>query len=263
MVKFGMLKYFLTFLCLLGASIFVTSKYENYAHNSTCNRPTSGTSIAPIPDTKDSTYCVEQTKRDHPSWYLAYEIVGWPTGITVWALFLSLIVIADQTRHSARAAEATEKSVKSNQEGSRAWIGVRVYSSGEERLPSGMTPKISWEIKNSGQTPAFLTEISLKIAEVNSAMGHPDFEWEPRSIYTFIGAGHTETNGLFMTYDTYRKCQIGVKHFKVYGRIKYKDTFGHTHETGFSFHYHPNAGDHGALRPGFHQDIDPKYNYNT
>jgi hypothetical protein len=73
-----------------------------------CNEP-----VAPTkPNENHANNDVYNPERDTPRWY---GIFRWPSGITTWAVILTLAAIAVQTRETARAAAATEASVEENQ----------------------------------------------------------------------------------------------------------------------------------------------------
>lgn len=50
---------------------------------------------------------------------LAYDLLGWPQGITAWALFLTLFAIAEQTRETGKSAFATEAAARASLEQTR------------------------------------------------------------------------------------------------------------------------------------------------
>src|ERR1700691_5092812 len=98
----------LIFVCVLAVSVLVTSQHYKYAKNATnpaqdcVGAATTGVNAPkPNPDNQNS-------KWKSPGWDLVFLIFGWPSGVTVCALFLTMMVITEQTRHTAKAAKATE-----------------------------------------------------------------------------------------------------------------------------------------------------------
>ena len=104
-----MKKYILAFLLVFLASVLITSQYEKYAHDST---PPSQNSSCPAvtPSNPNQPSCNSQQPQDYPPrWLLvAYQVFGWPNGITVWALFFTLLALADQTAQTKKAANAAK-----------------------------------------------------------------------------------------------------------------------------------------------------------
>src|SRR5664279_5581796 len=50
---------------------------------------------------------IQHAERHTPSWYGFFR---WPSGTTTWAIILTLLAITEQTKQTAKAAEATQKS---------------------------------------------------------------------------------------------------------------------------------------------------------
>ncbi len=53
-----------------------------------------------------------------------YRVFGWPEGITVWALFLTLITIAEQSNETRKSAEAARDSIRLQEAGMRQWVNI-------------------------------------------------------------------------------------------------------------------------------------------
>jgi hypothetical protein len=163
-----MLKYFLGFVFLLAMSVLVTSQYERNAHNPTPHSANGGSPAITATHAPESTADAEEAERKHPAWNLAYQVIGWPIGITVWALFFTLMAIADQTRHTARAAKSTEDSVTISRETAkrqlRAYIEVIVGDAMWQEREKGYRFGALPIVRNSGQTPAYKLRFVAKAA---------------------------------------------------------------------------------------------------
>jgi hypothetical protein len=172
-----MKKYLVSFCLVLLISIFVTCQKEKHAHDAltaAANRGvgavTSGDRVQPAGDGKE-------TQGYSPNWYavVGYRVFSWPEGITVWALFLTLMVIAEQTGEVANAAKATHEQAKLmkqqidlaiNKDRARIFVHrVLIDHSflleGHEREPdrmAGLDPKIDKfhiAISNQGESKAY------------------------------------------------------------------------------------------------------------
>src|ERR1700677_3239247 len=105
-----MKKYLLGFLLAFLLSVLVTGQYEKYADNSTPPSQGGGSpTVTPgnAPQPKDNS---QKPQSYPPSWLrVSYQLFCWPNGITVWALFLTLMTIAEQTMETRKAAENAGK----------------------------------------------------------------------------------------------------------------------------------------------------------
>ena len=103
-----MKKYLLGFLSIFLISVLITSQYEKYPYDATNPSQNSGGAAVSPGNTPKTTGNPQQPQNDPPRWLrVSYQVFGWPNGITVWALFLTMMVVAEQTSQTRRAAEAT------------------------------------------------------------------------------------------------------------------------------------------------------------
>jgi hypothetical protein len=171
-----------------------------------------------------------------------------------------------------RQTKATENQVKVSHDALRAWIGIDVR---ENIFPStlglSMTdqaraimtvrpPRFEWEIKNYGQSPAFLKTVEVS----NFAYSTPTEKLEhgsPLEVNGFLGAGQSDTHILTLPDNGLSKCVAGQMFWRVSFKVVYDDAFGKEHETMFSFHYFVKQETKDPRRTGFYQDIDKSTNY--
>jgi hypothetical protein len=106
-----MLKYGAFFVLLLLVSAFVTSQHQQHSKDATAPSANSSHPTITASDAKQAKGDSEESEWYSPSGFFAYAVFGFPNGITVWALFLTMLVIAEQTRETAKSAKATERSV--------------------------------------------------------------------------------------------------------------------------------------------------------
>jgi hypothetical protein len=103
-------KYGITIAVILGCSIYVSHQDQKIRdrYEQKCAQLNAST-ISPAPHQEDCEKGAENAARHLPHWY---RVFGWPEGITTWAILLTLLVIADQTAQTRRAADATRDSVE-------------------------------------------------------------------------------------------------------------------------------------------------------
>ena len=96
--------------CDLCLTVFVTYKDEDHADRA--DQHTGGPNNARVPAVADNTHPAENkenSQRNFPRWH---PFFAWPEGITAWAIFLTLMAIAEQTKETAKAAKASQKSAE-------------------------------------------------------------------------------------------------------------------------------------------------------
>jgi hypothetical protein len=214
---------------------------------------------------------VPDTNRDTPSWYGFFR---WPNGSTTWAVILTLMAIAEQTRETARAAKATEASVEevkrqvtASHDGLRAWIAGNVTEIDPIENPLGeIYPeqrRFRWQIKNYGQTPAFIQFAAVEYSITDSPDVLDIQKAPPRAINRFLGAGMKEKNILTIRTEELNNCDLRKRFWTVVIKVKYEDAFGRPHESSASFAYYSPKGKGDPVARGFYQGTDKSTNYNT
>ncbi len=240
-----MLKYFLGFVLLLALSVFITGQYEKYAYNPASYSDKSSNAVLGPANSINPTTNAENAERDHPSWHLAYQVFGWPNGITVWALFLTLMAVADQTRHTARAAKGTEDSVAVNRETAkrqlRAYIEVVIGDAMWQERDKGYRFGAFPILKNSGQTPAYKLRFIAKAAVLPTDLPKEYLlsEAGDEAGETMVGINqpvimHAKVED-FIHDDDVQFVKNGDRDKSLYtwGVIWYQDCFGDSHQTRF------------------------------
>ncbi len=140
-----------TAVCVLAFAI--TFQHENYVKNA-AGVDRYGISLAvAAPDSPKAEDNSQQA--GEPTWaYLLYLALGWPGGVTVWALFITMIAIAEQSHFTRIAAEATNRSIDVNKTKQRAKLEL-----GIDRLQpiDGHKPQVNMRITNVGESTARIT----------------------------------------------------------------------------------------------------------
>ncbi len=167
--KIALWKYGIAVILVLGCCVYVSRQDQEARDQYEQKCSQLNASAVPLSSHhKDCDKGAENAARHLPRWY---RVFGWPEGITTWAILLTLLVIADQTAQTKRAAIAAEDAASATRRQSeiasdtakrqlRAYLCVAeacVKITANEN-PGGQ-PHVKLEaqlhIKNGGQTPAY------------------------------------------------------------------------------------------------------------
>lgn len=222
----------IAFLILL-LSVLVSVKHQQYADNPA---PDGGKQSLPVssgnaPATKDDSQKPEGTL--HPWFELAYVIIGWPNGITVWALLLTMAVIAEQTIETRRAAQATASSATSfiNKERSRLFISheitpdfvVTVRATNRGLSPARVTYKyVSSEFYKP--TEEFRPEVPRDVEIGEPPENHICNEWVLPGKATLVGECDDSFISRRENPDLYREIMDGEMIVWYFGIIRWIDS---------------------------------------
>ena len=183
-----------------------------------------------------------------PTWF---SFVRWPDGVATWAIILTLYAIAEQTRETAKAAQATEASVETGKDTAKrelrayltATVGDAIY---QERRPEDQGGDLLFECRpllvNAGQTPA--RKIQFKARSAILPIPLPKEIHLPEAPDEGVGdsiLGPQQNANMFALVDGFRrddevediKSGVGTKGLYVWGRVTYEDVFGESHYTRF------------------------------
>ncbi|SRR6266536_328471 len=109
-----MLKYLLAFAFFFGMAVFVACQDERAAQEG-AQKPehlASGAASAKS-DAQHPQQNVPDSERHLPGWYGFFR---WPNGTTTWAIILTLLAIAEQTKETAKAAKSAQESAKATRD---------------------------------------------------------------------------------------------------------------------------------------------------
>lgn len=139
-----MRKYLIWFAVLFVLSAGVTIKHEVHANQDaqTTGEHSTGSGWEKSPQADSNSSNPEHTLKG--GWDLGYLFFGWPNGITIWALVLTLFAIAEQSGETARAAEASLKQANHFAASERPWVVVTATAYGYQRFLFGAINKGSW-----------------------------------------------------------------------------------------------------------------------
>ncbi|HEY2860026.1 MAG TPA: hypothetical protein VGJ21_16515 [Terracidiphilus sp.] len=204
---------------------------------------------SPASPTEDCEKGAENAARHLPRWY---RVFSWPEGITLWAILLTLLAIAEQTNATARAATASNTAVdvalmntQAFINSERPWILVKAEQS--KRIED------TFEViaVNNGRTPAAVlssTKNHMFVDIMDLPPKIPEYG-KPDEQFRIILPGES-----FFVCDTYRLEALRNKEtdmkFRalelggyIFGSITYRDllspTNAESHETRWCFHILP------------------------
>lgn len=220
----------------------------------------------------------DQRTSEYP-WRELYAPANVPSlllfAVAIWAGYLALQTLG-AIKFQADVMEGQtiqlERQVEASHDGLRAWIGIDVR---ENKFPTTLAlnmidqisglftpspPRFEWEIKNFGQTPAFVktVEVSNFAYDTPTAKLNPG---KPLAVNGFLGAGQSDAHLLTLCDEGLNKCEAGQMFWRVSVKVIYEDAFGREHETMFSFHYFVPQSPQDPRRKRFYQDIDRTTNY--
>lgn len=257
---------------ILGLALFIARQDERTTQQNAQKSAQLDKRASPAEaDKQNPQKTVPNPNGDTPSWYGFFR---WPNGATTWAIILTLMAIAEQTRETARAATATEASVEevkrqvtASHDGLRAWIAGNVTEIEPIKNPLGeIYPeqrRFQWEIKNYGQTPAFIKLMAVEYSITDSADVIDIQKAPPRATNRFLGAGMMEKNILTIRTAELNNCDLRKRFWTVIIKVEYDDVFDRPHKSSASFLYYSPKAKSDPVARGFYQGTDKSTNYNT
>ena len=276
-------------IVLIGTILGISRSAENRKAENQNNAQSSSPQAAIAPN--DASKSLQNTNKPHhhPDWI---DTFTWPDGATVWALLLTLMVIAWQSTETRDAAKATAKGAEAQMNADRAWVlihGIRNPPTLEQCLHNATVPGIAYEVKICGNTPARIVRERYRCHIVpvipgtnppqpqlalvpefkteNSFWGVDDVVRAPGDRY---GVSVSADSGL-LTEEQCTDLREEKSILCAYGCIEYRDAFGRDGITSFYHVYKVASGgvtsspDGTRLTPdsGFRTENRPGYSKTT
>lgn len=242
-----MLKYLVAIVILCGLTLFVARQDERTAQESAHKAAQFGDGAVPAkPNEQHPQENVKDTERHTPGWYSFFR---WPSGTTTWAIILTLLVISEQTRQTAKSAKAASDSITFLKQKERARFFVVPFALyGLHDTPTGFYGdeygRAVVQLTHVGPTDA--VNVVGKVKAVVLALDAPlpemlemvDVELpsviksgrEPVKLSTTIRLGDREAVDALKS---------GATNLHFFGRITYEDVFGEAHVTPFRYVWRP------------------------
>lgn len=174
------MKYLVILVVFLGFA-FVIARHDEDAAFKSAQEPASqgNPAVAGVPDKDHPQNHKNDTAWDSPCGHIFHSSFRWPEGITVWAIILTLLAISEQTKHTAKAAQATAKSadatkiaaeaslasVKLQELNFRQWVEIDDWENATRRgFPNVKSPMVGirFKVGNTTERPLTLTEVTTK-----------------------------------------------------------------------------------------------------
>jgi hypothetical protein len=135
-----MWKYLVLFAVIFGLAVYVARQDERASLQAA---ELHKSAIPAKPDEQHPQENIPYPEWNSPSWYSFFR---WPNGTTAWAIILTLMAIAEQTKHTARSADVANKTLISTL---RPKLIVRKIAICEgTRIPVMGTPDAKpWEVE--------------------------------------------------------------------------------------------------------------------
>jgi hypothetical protein len=104
-----MLKYLAILAVILGLAVYI-ARQDKRATDQAAQKAAElhNAAVTAKPDEQHPQENIPNPEWNSPSWYGFFR---WPNGSTAWAIILTLMALADQTRHAARAADIANKTL--------------------------------------------------------------------------------------------------------------------------------------------------------
>jgi hypothetical protein len=251
----GLIVFWLAVPVILGLAVYINCQDIRYAQDVAQKTVALHKSAAPAnADEKYSPENVPAPERKAPSWCGWYDFFRWPNGTTAWAIILTLIVIAEQTRQTRKAAEAAARGIEIQERGQRAWLIIRSAMKDYEPSTADKQLRFYWSIKNCGRLPAQILTTQCKYELIDGGLLYPPEKSRPDDPLPIDMGGYLiapkETQKYYTmlwTNDTVvipplsgeniNKIREGSLHLRVYGYVKYIDGLGAERESRFIENY--------------------------
>jgi len=247
--------------------------------------------VSPASHREDCDKGADDAARHLPRWY---QVFGWPEGITTLAILLTLVVIADQTAQTKRAAIATEEAAKAGRDSAaaslkqanvamqaeRAWI-VEKLDCPLEDLPrqsalQGKVIVLGFEIVNHGRQPAIIRNARFRFHSASKFPDEPQYRsilppddiglngrilvpGEPMYAPVFLESGSLDDDQLNAITGIGRTGQ--TLNLYIYGRIDY-ESMGVQGVSQFGYRWDNWDFKLSSDKPGFRRaGLPPAYNF--
>jgi hypothetical protein len=149
-----MWKYAVAFVVIFGFTVYVSRQTQQITEQGVQQTaPTTNGLAASNVQESQANQDAKNPKRNAPFWFRFFT---WPEGVTAWAILLTLLAIAEQTKQTSRAAEAAEASVKTGMDTAKRQLrAYMVMRNSRLILHEDGFVEAKMELANCGQTPAY------------------------------------------------------------------------------------------------------------
>jgi hypothetical protein len=271
-------KYVVAVAVIFGCARYVSEHYQRSAQQCEDKAAQIYPRISsPSMNAEYANNCKDEAERSFPRWY---RLFSWPEGITTWAVLLTLIVVAEQTRETSRSAEeaknaavAAARGVDATINAERAWI-IATIENAPKWIPEANRLEfmvIAPIFRNYGRTPGRITRARARVhylAESEELPPEPVYEAENWYMFRFDGEAvlppisvaiqplQIKLDGL-----TFPNVVQGKLRLFVYWQIDYRDVFGYCWYDRACYEFHVPGG-FDTLKEGFYVSGGAPKSYN-
>ena len=261
-------KYIVLFAFFLGMAVYVAVQDERATQQSAQKAEHLGSGVEASSDANHAKEHIRNSEGNTPSWFGFFR---WPNGTTTWAIVLTLLAIAEQTRETRRAVIASlrpESIIR----------GIDLIPGEYIDIPGGAAPGIQkgykpWLIKcqiaNIGGSSARITEGNFTVDIIEKQSGNlpvfPPYDetrnWLKKQVINpgehkvFDTPIDAKNAFRFRIVATKREGgAVGLSNLYCFGFIQYRDRVNVERRTAFCLN-------HNYSTDRFDRIDDPNYNY--
>lgn len=156
---------------LLIATVYVARQDERAAQKSAQDAARFGKSAVSAKANEEHTNeNAPDAERNTPGWYGFFR---WPSGTTTWAIVLTLLAIAEQAKHTAKAANIANKTLISTLRPKLIIRKIRIHRGtgiSTVGIPDPDPWRVNFEAANVGQGAAHILEYRFDIQKIDSGL---------------------------------------------------------------------------------------------
>jgi hypothetical protein len=239
----AMRKYLAAVMLLVGLTVYVSIKDEHAAEQSaspSASRSKDG--IIAKNYTNDGEAEVPDAERNAPSWYGFFR---WPNGTTVWAIILTLLAIAEQTKETRRATN-------SQRDKDRARLSIAPgYGDGfvnfDHPSPLEGLSTLCIEVTQHGPTKAFNVHgfAVIKVENTKTPKSFPNKHMPRMDMPDVIEPSQVLTKAMTTFWNIDDAALNKVRNEKAFihffGFVSYEDVFEDRHRSSFRYIWIPET----------------------
>ena len=268
-----MAKYLACILLLFLLSFFVSVQYREHSQDTISNPYDPSAALSSSANGQQVNQHTTKSEWNPPRWY---RLFGWPDGITVWAVLLTLVAIAEQAKEASVASRAAAHTTETFVQSERAWIIINPIEVAPELMAveTGTSPGngIRLSVKNAGKGIARIDNMAISYKLLTKE------EWRKLSTEPFKDGKAQDYYGLvlvptdslplecdlepscLLTQDQANSIKRGDEILFASGTVNYRDGFGIARYTRFGYKYHfPQGGLVSIEKTSFRRE-PPGYN---
>ncbi len=262
---------------IVGLAVYVSIQDECAAQKAAQEaKQASKGAVSAVTDANHPQQNVPNTEWRAPCWYGFFR---WPLGTTTWAIILTLLAIAEQTRQTAKAANATQSATELMgkniilQFRPRLILRDIALSEGTQiptvGIPDAKPWKVDFVLANTGGSPANLVNHSLAVTAFEKGLP-PRLSYKPQQFTKTQRLETGENRELELSVEIEQDIvpyfrMIGttspwdmshqkIGHVYFWGRFQYSDDLAIVRNIAFCRHYNTKTGKFDAIN-------DPDYEY--